>query len=169
MSQTKFKGQPVQLEGNLPPIHTKAPNFILVDKDLKEHSLHEFQGKKKLIATVPSLDTGVCSTMTKHINEFAKKHPNVVFITGSADLPFAQKRFCEHEGVHGVITLSMMRNKDFGRSFGVLLQNGPLAGLLARALFVLDEKDHVNYIELVEEITQEPNYHKAFAALTGSH
>ena len=111
MAETKFKGQIVHTTGNLPKIHTKAPDFRLVDKDLKEHSLQEFHGKKKLVSTVPSLDTGVCSTMTKHINEFAKKHPNFVFITVSADLPFAQKRFCEQEGVHNVLTLSMLRDK----------------------------------------------------------
>ncbi|MBX7065853.1 MAG: thiol peroxidase [Parachlamydiales bacterium] len=167
MAETKFKGQPVRTSGNLPTIHTKAPDFRLIDKDLKEHTLHEFHGKKKLLCTVPSLDTGVCSTMTKHINEFAKKHPNFVFITVSADLPFAQKRFCEHEGVHNVVTLSMMRDKEFGKAYGLLLIDGPLAGLLARSVLVLDEKDHVNYLELVPEITQEPNYHKAFEVIQG--
>lgn len=166
MAQTKFKGQLVHTVGNLPVIHTKAPDFHLVDKDLKERTLHEFHGKKKLLSTVPSLDTGVCNTMTKHINEFAKKHSDLVFITVSADLPFAQKRFCENEGVHNVLTLSMMQDKEFGKSYGVLIHDGPLKGLLARALFVLDEKDHVNYIELVEEITHEPHYHKAFQLLT---
>ena len=167
MAQTAFKGQPVHLTGNLPAVHMKAPDFQLVDKNLKEHTLHELQGKRKLVSTVPSLDTGLCSTMTKHINEFAKKHPDWAFITISADLPFAQKRFCEQENVHNVTTLSMMRNKDFGKAYGVLIQDGPMAGLLARALFVLDEKDHVIYVELVPEITQEPNYHKAFEFLQG--
>ena len=169
MTETKFKGQVVHTTGNTPPMHTKAPDFRLVDKDLKERTLHEFQGKKKLLSTVPSLDTGVCNTMTKHINEFAKKYPHFVFITVSADLPFAQKRFCEQEGVHNALTLSMMRDKEFGKSYGLLLQDGPLAGLLARSILVLDEKDHVNYFELVPEITQEPNYHKAFEALLGHH
>lgn len=165
MAETKFKGQIIHTTGNVPQIHTKAPDFRLVDKDLKEHTLHEFQGKKKILSTVPSLDTGVCSTMTKHINEFAKKHPDIVCITVSADLPFAQKRFCEQEQVHNVHTLSMMRDKEFGKAYGLLLQDGPLAGLLARSLIVLDEKDHILYLELVEEITHEPNYHKAFETL----
>src|SRR5690349_10083580 len=95
-----MKGKPVKTAGNIPSLHTKAPDFRLVDKDLKEHTLSEFNGKRKLIATVPSLDTGTCSTMTKHFNEYAKKHPQALIITISADLPFAQKRFCEHEGVH---------------------------------------------------------------------
>ncbi len=165
MAQVTLKGKPTHTAGTLPPIHTKAPDFRLVDKDLKEHTLHEYQGKKKLIATVPSLDTPTCSIMTKHFNEFAKKHPGCVIITVSADLPFAQKRFCEHEGVHNVMTLSMMRDKEFGKAYGILIQEGPLAGILARSVFVLDEKDHVLYIELVPEITQEPNYHKALEFL----
>src|SRR3990167_9306373 len=169
MAETKLKGQVVHTTGNLPLMHTKAPDFRLIDQNLKEHTLREFQGKRKLLSTVPSLDTGVCSTMTKHINEFAKKHPNFVFITVSADLPFAQKRFCEQEGVHNVLTLSMLRDKEFGKSYGLLLQDGPLAGLLARSVIVLDEKDHVSYIELVPEITQEPDYTKAFEILKGHH
>lgn len=165
MAEIKFKGQPVHTIGNLPSIHTKVPDFHLVDKNLKDHTLQEFHGKKKLLSTVPSLDTGVCSLMTKHINEFAKKHPQFVFITVSADLPFAQKRFCEQEGVHNVLTLSMMRDKEFGKSYGILIQEGPLAGLLARSILILDEKDHVSYIELVPEISQEPNYTQAFEKL----
>ncbi len=165
MTSPLFKGKPVHTTGNLPAIHTKAPDFKLIDKDLRDHTLHEFQGKKKILATVPSLDTGLCSIMTKHINEFAKKHPNIVVIIVSADLPFAQKRFCEHENVHNVVTLSTMRGQEFGKAYGLLMQDGPLAGLLARALFVLDEKDHILHVELVQEITQEPNYHKAFEFL----
>lgn len=160
MAQIALKGKPIHTVGTLPPLHAKAPNFQLVDKDLKDRSLQEFQGKRKLLITVPSLDTGVCSIMTKHFNEFAKKHPNLIFLTVSADLPFAQKRFCEAENVHNALVLSMMRNKDFGKAYGVLIQDGPLAGLLARSVLVLDEKDHVLYSELVSEITQEPNYSK---------
>lgn len=167
MAQVTLKGKPVKTVGNLPSLQTKAPDFRLVDKDLGDHTLREFNGKRKIITTVPSLDTGVCSTMTKHFNEFAKKHPGTVIITVSADLPFAQKRFCEHEGVHNVITLSMMRDKDFGKAYGILMQDGPLAGILARSVLVLDEKDHVLYTELVPEITQEPNYHKALEVLQG--
>lgn len=163
MTQTKLKGTPVRLTGQLPPLNTKAPEFRLVDKDLKDHTLKEWQGKKKIIATVPSLDTGVCSTMTKHFNELAKKHPGIAILIVSTDLPFAQKRFCEHEGVHNVFTLSMMRDKEFGKAYGLLIADGPLAGILARSVIVLDEKDHVLYTELVPEITEEPNYQKAFS------
>jgi len=165
MAQITLKGKPIRTSGNLPPLHTKAPDFKLVDKDLNDRTLHEFQGKRKILATLPSLDTGVCSTMTKHFNEAAKKHPNCVFLTISADLPFAQKRFCEQEKVHNLLTFSMMRNKDFGKAYGILIEDGPLAGVLARSVLVLDEKDHVLYVELVPEITQEPNYHKALEFL----
>lgn len=165
MAEIKFKGKPIHTSGHFPVLHTKAPDFRLVDKDLNEHSLQQYHGKRKLIATVPSLDTGVCSAMTKHFNEFAKKHPGAVLITVSADLPFAQKRFCETENVRNVTIYSMMRDKEFGKAYGVLIQDGPLAGLLARSVLVLDEKDHVLYAELVPEITQEPNYHKALEVL----
>lgn len=158
MAETKFKGTPVHTCGSLPHLQTKAPDFALIDQNLKERHLSEFQGKKKIIATVPSLDTGVCNLMTKHFNDLAKKHPDLIIITVSADLPFAQKRFCESENVHNVLTLSTMRNKDFGKAYGLLLIDGPLAGLLARAVLVLDAKDHVLYTELVPEITHEPNY-----------
>lgn len=163
-----FKGKEIQLSGNLPSKNTKAPDFQLVDKDLKDRTLREFQGKQKLLTTVPSLDTDVCSTMTKHFNEIAKKNPKIVILTISADLPFAQKRFCEKEKVENVITLSMMRNKDFGKAYGILIEDGPLAGILARSVIVLDEKDQILYVELVPEITQEPNYDKALEILQRS-
>jgi len=161
-----FKGSQVHTLGELPHIHAQAPEFHLVNTDLKDVTLHDFKGKKKLIATVPSLDTGVCSAMTKHLNDVAKKHEHIHIIIVSADLPFAQKRFCGMEHVHNVSTLSMMRNKDFGKAYGVLLTDGPLAGLLARALFVLDEKDRIIYTQLVSEITHEPNYPDALKHLT---
>lgn len=167
MVQVAFKGKPIQLAGTIPGIHIKAPDFKLVDKDLKDRHLSEFQGKRKILSTVPSIDTGTCSIMTKHLNEFAKKHPEIIILTISADLPFAQKRFCEAEGVHNVIICSMMRDKEFGKSYGLLIQDGPLAGLLARSVFVLDEKDHILYQEIVPEITQEPDYHKAFEVILG--
>jgi len=165
MVEIKLKGKPFHTTGNLPPLHTKAPDFVLVDKDLKDRKLSEFNGKKKILSIVPSLDTPTCSIMTKHFNEQAKKNPNIVILTISADLPFAQKRFCEQENVHNVLTLSMMRNKDFGKAYGLLIQDGPLAGLLARCVLVLDEKDHVLYSELVPEVSDEPNYHNALKHL----
>jgi thiol peroxidase len=168
MAEIKFKGKPIHTTGHFPAVHMKAPEFRLVDKNLADRTLQEFSGKRKILSTVPSLDTGVCQTMTKQLNEFGKKHPNIVILTVSADLPFAQKRFCEAEGTHNVLTLSMMRDKDFGNAYGVLIEDGPLAGILARSLLVLDEKNHVIYGELVPEITQEPNYTKAFEICTRS-
>lgn len=165
MAETKFKGNVIHTQGTLPALHQKAHDFRLVDADLSDRTLADFKGKRKLIATVPSLDTGVCSTMTKHLNSFAKNHPSLLILVVSADLPFAQKRFCGAENVHNVKTLSMMRNKDFGRDYGLLIQDSPLAGILARSLIVLDDKDHVVYFELVPEITHEPDYHKAEQAL----
>jgi thiol peroxidase len=166
MPQVHFKGKPLHTAGKLPELKTVAPNFTLVDKSLKNMSLDDFKGKKKILATVPSLDTDTCSTMTKRLNEIAKKHPDIVILTVSADLPFAQKRFCEHENVENVITLSMMRDKEFGRAYGVLLEDGAVAGLLARSLFVLDETGHILHIDLVSEITQEPDYEAALAKLS---
>lgn len=165
MAETKLKGNVIHTQGTLPALHQKAHDFRLVDQDLNDKTLADFKGKRKLIATVPSLDTGVCSTMTKHLNSFAKNHPHILILVVSADLPFAQKRFCGAENVHNVKTLSMMRSKDFGKDYGLLIQDGPLAGILARSLIVLDDKDHVVYLELVPEITHEPDYHKAEQAL----
>lgn len=165
MAQVTLKGKPIHTGGELPALHSKAPEFRLVDKDLHDRTLSGFKGKPKLIATVPSLDTGTCSAMTKHFNEHARKHLGHLIITVSADLPFAQKRFCDAEHVQTVITLSMMRDKEFGKAYGVLIQDGPLAGILARSVIVLDADDKVVYTELVPEITKEPNYEKALAVL----
>lgn len=166
MTLITLKGNPTHTSGNLPGLHAIAPDFVLVNQDLEDQSLKNFKGKKKLLATVPSLDTGVCSAMAMHLNSFAKKHHHGMILIISADLPFAQKRFCNAEHVQNVVTLSMMRNKDFGKAYGVLIQDGPLAGLLARSFIVLDERDHVLYTEIVSEITQEPHYDKALSFLT---
>lgn len=165
MTDITFKGAKVSLLGHTPQIGTKAPNFLLLDKELHPKTLESFHGKKKVLCVVPSIDTGVCSTMTRHINELAKKHDDVFFITISCDLPFAQKRFCESENVHNITILSQMKDKEFGLKYGVLIANGPIEGLLARAVFVLDEKDHVQYVEVVSEITHEPDYQKIIRAL----
>ena len=165
MSQLTLKGNPIHTSGSLPALHSPAPDFILTTQDLEDRTLKNFKGKRKLIATVPSLDTGVCSTMTHHLNTQAKAHPHLQIIVVSADLPFAQKRFCNQEHIQNVTTLSMMRSKDFGKSYGLLIQDGPLAGILARALIAIDEHDHILYTELVSEITHEPDYHKALKAI----
>jgi len=165
MPQVTLKGNPVHLAGDLPKIGSPAPDFILVGSDLKNNSLADFKGLKKVISVVPSLDTDVCSAMAKRFNEEAKKLAGVAVIVVSADLPFAQKRFCGAANADEITTLSMMRSKEFGKDWGILIKDGPLAGLLARAVFVLDQSNKVLYIQLVPEISQEPDYAKVLQAL----
>ena len=165
MADITLKGNPIRTNGNLPSIGSKAPDFILVDGSLKDRSLKDYEGKRKLLSIVPSLDTPTCSLSTKKFNEKIKEHPEVVALVISADLPFAQKRMCAAENVANILPLSMMRSKDFAKTYGVLIENGPLAGICARAVVVIDEKDQVVYTEQVPEITQEPDYEKALKAL----
>ena len=167
MVKIQFKGNSIHTSGSLPEIGQNVPHFTLIDKELKSRNLSEFKEKKIVLATVPSLDTGVCSSMTKHLNEIAKKNPNVMFLVISADLPFAQKRFCEHEAIQNILVLSMMRDKEFGKSFGLLIQDGPLAGLLARSVMVIDPHHRLSYLELAPEITKEINYEALSKALAG--
>jgi thiol peroxidase len=163
MAQITLKGNPVHTNGHLPPLHSPAPDFRLVSGDLKDKSLKDFKGKKKLLSIVPSLDTAVCSLSAKKFNEALKHHPDVAAFVISADLPFAQKRICE--GYTHLTPLSMMRSRDFAKSYGVLIQDGPLEGIAARAIVILDTHDKVIYTELVPEITSEPNYDKALEAI----
>ena len=142
-----------------------APDFSLVAGDLSDVSLATYAGKKKLLNIVPSLDTPVCATSTKKFNEAMAGKSDAVALVISADLPFASGRFCQAEGVGNVLNLSMMRSKNFGKDFGVLMEDGPLAGLTARAVVVLDANDQVVYTQLVPEITEEPDYDSALAAL----
>ena len=165
MASTAFKGTPVNTNGDLPKIGSKAPDFHLVDAGLTDVRLGDFKGKKKILNIVPSLDTGICAMSAKKFNDFAKSNPAVQVLVISADLPFAQGRFCKAEGVDNVKTLSMMRSRNFAKDYGVLMQDGPFAGICARAVVVLDENDNVKYTELVPEIAQEPNYDAAIAAL----
>lgn len=165
MAKVHFKGAEVNTNGTLPKVGAKSPDFVLTNADLQDKTLQDFKGKRTLISVVPSLDTGVCALSAKKFNELAKAHPEVVFITVSCDLPFAQKRFCQAEGVHNVLTLSMLRSKDFAAKFGVLLVDGPLAGLASRSIFVLDAANTIVYCQLVDEVTNEPNYDEAFQAL----
>lgn len=165
MATITLKGNTIHTIGDLPKTGTKAPSFKLVDANLSDVTLANFQGKKKLLNIVPSLDTPVCATSTKKFNDFAQANPNTVMLIVSADLPFAQSRFCGAENTKNVVTLSMMRDKNFAKEYGVLITDGPLAGITARAVVVLDADDNVVYTELVPEIAQEPNYDKALAAL----
>ena len=156
-------GNPINVAGNFPKVGDTAPDFKLVSGDLSEVSLSDFAGKKKLLNIVPSLDTGVCAMSTKKFNDAAIN--GVVTLVISADLPFAQGRFCGAEGTKNVVTLSTMRGAEFKRNYGVDITDGPLAGVTARAVVVLDENNKVLYSELVPEIKDEPNYQAALAAL----
>lgn len=167
MATVTLKGTPCKTVGELPKVGAKAPDFVLTNADLKDVKLSEFRGKRKLLNIVPSLDTGVCAASTRQFDKAARDYKNAQFFVISADLPFAQGRFCKAEGVGNVHGLSMMRSKQFGQDYGVLLADGPLAGINARAVVVLDENDKVLYTELVPEIGQEPNYDKALKALAG--
>lgn len=158
-------GAPVTLFGTFPTVGQTAPEFTLVDKDLKDLSLQSFAGKRKVLNIVPSLDTAVCATSTRKFNEAASKLNNTVVLAISADLPFAMSRFCVAEGLENVVTLSLMRGRDFMRNYGVKIADTVLAGLTARAVLVLDENNRVIHAELVSDITHEPNYDAALAAL----
>ena len=165
MAKITFKGNTVNTNGELPKKGTQAPGFHLVDAGLNDVTLATYRGKKKVLNIVPSLDTGVCATSAKTFDEAAPARKDTVFLTISADLPFAQGRFCKAENVNNVMTLSMMRSRNFAKDYGVLMTDGPLAGICARAVVVLDANDKVLYTELVPEIAQEPNYQAALAAL----
>jgi len=165
MAQTALQGNPVNLAGDLPAVGSPAPDFKLVDKDLADKSLADFAGKTKLLNIVPSLDTPVCATSTKRFNEAMAGKDNAVALVISADLPFAMGRFCGAEGIENVVALSMMRSRNFAKDYGVLIEDGPLAGITARAVVVIDADDRVLYTQLVPDITQEPDYDTALAQL----
>ena len=165
MATVHLKGNPVHTNGDLPAVGAPAPGFTLVGGNLADVSLADFAGKRKILNIVPSLDTAVCATSTRRFNEAAGALANTVVLVISADLPFAQGRFCTTEGIANVVPLSMMRSRIFAKDYGVLLVDGPLAGICARAVVVLDEHDHVLHAQLVDEITTEPDYDAALAAL----
>ena len=165
MASITFHDTAINTNGELPAVGATAPDFTLTTGELADVSLAEFAGKKKVLNIVPSIDTGICALSTKAFNEAAAKHEDTVFLTISADLPFAQGRFCGAEGLEAVKTLSMMRNRQFSDDYGVTIVDGPLASLTARAVLVLNAENEVIYTELVPEIAQEPNYDAALAAL----
>jgi thiol peroxidase len=158
-------GNPINVEGRFPRPGDKAPDFRLVDKDLKDVSLKDYAGRRKVLNIVPSLDTPVCAQSTRVFNQRASEAKNTVVLVIAADLPFAMSRFCGAEGLANVVTLSTMRSAEFKRNYGVDITSGPIAGVTARAVVVLDENDKVLHSELVPEIKQEPNYDAALAAL----
>jgi len=158
-------GNPIKVEGSFPKVGDHAPDFSLVNRELKDVTLADFAGKKKVLNIVPSLDTPVCAISTRKFNEKASNMDNTVVLIIAADLPFAMSRFCDTEGLDKVVTLSTMRGAEFMRNYGVALTDGPLAGITARAVVVLDENDKVIHAELVPEIKDEPNYDTTLAAL----
>src|SRR5512138_2679215 len=161
MATVTLKGNPIHTNGELPAVGAKAPDFKLTTAELKDVSLADYKGKRKVLNIVPSLDTSTCATSTRKFNERAGKLKDTVVLVVSADLPFAAKRFCTTEGLNNVVTLSLMRGKQFAKDWGVFLEDGPLAGLCARAVVVLDKDDKVLYRQLVPEIGQEPDYDAA--------
>lgn len=165
MAQVLFKGTPAHTSGELPKVGSTAPDFKLTTGELKEVSLADFKGKKKLLSIAHSLDTGTCASATKRFNDFAKSRPDVVVLVVTADLPFAQARFCGSEGIKNVVTLSMMRDRHFAKDYGVLLIDTPIAGLCARSTLVLDENNKVLYAQMGPELTAEPDYTAALAVL----
>ena len=165
MSTITLKGNPIHVDGSLPAAGSTAPAFSLVAKDLKNVSLTDFAGKRKILNIFPSVDTPTCATSVRHFNQDASGLDNAVVLCISADLPFAQARFCGAEGLANVVTLSTMRGAAFLKDYGVAIADGPMAGLAARAVVVLDEHDKVLHSELVGEIAHEPNYEAALAVL----
>lgn len=165
MASITLKGNPVHTVGELPAVGSKAPDFRLTAADLSDVSLASFAGKKKILNIVPSLDTGTCAASARRFDREIASISDVVCLTISADLPFASSRFCEAEGIDNVVTLSEMRDKAFGKDYGCEFSDGPLAGILSRAVVVLDTDNTVRYTQQVSEITAEPDYDAALSAV----
>ena len=165
MTQITLKGNPIHTSGNVPSPGYAAPDFVLTKKDLSNMSLRDVVGKRVVLNIFTSIDTSTCAASVRRFNAEISGQKNSVVLCISRDLPFAHARFCEAEGIENAITLSEMRNREFGEKYGLVLLDGPLAGLLARAVLVLDESGKVIYSELVPEHGNEPNYEKALEAL----
>ncbi len=165
MALISLKGHSIHTSGNLPGVGLRAPDFQLTGSDLSDVTLKQFEGKRVVINIFPSLDTPVCAASVRKFNKEISQLPNTVLLSVSADLPFAHARFCETNNITNVINASVFRCPEFAREYGVGIEDGPLRGLLARAVLVLDEKHQVLYHELVPEITQEPDYEKAMKVL----
>jgi thiol peroxidase len=165
MAKITLKGNPVNTSGNLPLKGTLAPDFNLVKSDLGQLTLSELKGKRLILNIFPSLDTSVCAMSVRKFNQLAAGKINAVVLAISKDLPFAHKRFCTTEGINNVVTVSGFRDFSFGKLYGVDIIDGPMAGLYARSVVVVDETGKVIYTQLVPEITQEPDYDPAIAVL----
>ncbi len=165
MAQTKLHGNPINTVAELPQAGVKAPSFILTDGKLQDLTLAEYAGKKVVLNVFPSIDTSVCAASVRRFNLEAANLPNTSVLCISRDLPFALSRFCGAEGIQNVTTLSELRNREFGDQYGLSIIDGPMAGLLARAVVVLNEAQEVVYTELVDDIVHEPDYESALKAL----
>ncbi len=165
MASITFKGSPVATAGSLPAVGTRAPGFTLTKGDLSETQLADYAGKTVVLNIFPSIDTPVCAASVRRFNEAVGAKPGAVVLCVSADLPFAQGRFCAAEGLSHVVPLSAFRSPGFGTAYGVTITGGPLRGLLARAVLVLDAAGKVRHSQLVPEIAQEPDYAAALRAL----
>lgn len=165
MAEIALKGNPVHTTGDLPAAGAPLPAFTLTRDDLSDVTLADFSGKRLILNIFPSIDTPTCATSVRKFNEQAAGKPNTQVLCISADLPFAQKRFCGAEGIDKVVNLSTFRHTGFGHSYGTEIVDGAMAGLQARAVVVADEHGHVLHTELVEEIAQEPDYEAALAVL----
>lgn len=165
MAKITLKGHEINTYGNLPLVGEMAPEFVLVKNDLGEAKLSDYKGMKVILNIFPSLDTGVCAASVRKFNAELNNLDNTVVLCISRDLPFAQARFCGAEGLDRVITLSEMRGEKFSTAYGVQIVDGPMAGLMARSVVILDEEGKVIYTELVPEIVQEPDYNNALVSL----
>lgn len=165
MAKITFKGGEVNTVGELPAKGTKAPNFSLVGSDLSDIALSDFKGKNVVLNIFPSLDTSTCATSVRRFNKEAGKLQDTVILAISADLPFASGRFCTTEGIENVKPASVFRNPEFGKDYGVLMTDGPLKGLLARAVVIINPEGNISYIELVPEISVEPDYQAAINSI----
>jgi thioredoxin-dependent peroxiredoxin len=160
MTSITFTGNAVHIVGNLPKIGEYAPDFTVTKMDLSEIKLKNYLGKKIILNIFPSLDTQTCAQAMRRFNEIASQFPDILILCISADLPFAQKRFCSAEHLNNVQPVSIFRHPGFGRDYGQRITDGPLTGLLSRAVVIIDEKGQVQYTEQVEELTKEPDYEK---------
>lgn len=165
MKKVSFKNHPVNLKGSLPQTGKAAPEFKLTKSDLATLSLEDLKGKTLVLNIFPCLDTSVCAMSVRKFNELAANMKDTIVLAISKDLPFAHTRFCTTEGIENVIALSDFRNMGFATDYGLLMEDGPLYGLLARAVIIIDPEQIVRYVQLVPEITQEPDYNEVLRHL----
>ena len=166
MTEITLQGNKINTNGDVPKIGTQAPDFILVDSELNNVTLSNYTDKNKILHIIPSLDTPVWQKSTKIFNEKIASIPDTVILAVSADLPFAMKRFCTDENIDVVKPLSMMRSRNFAKDYGVLIIDGPLSGITARAVIVIDKNNKIIHSELVQEIANEPNYDSALKTIS---